>query len=123
MIQEFRKQYHNWMVLYLFHLEVEEDCQRIRDLNKDISKRVYIFEELLHHTGWNILVRVVLILIVIEECIEIEDPLKEEDTKVRMGGHQIEEAIGIEDILGGGVQIKMGDPLEEEDLLMEMEDP
>ena len=40
-----------------------------------------------------------MILIVIEEHMEIEDPLKEEDTQVRMGGHQIEEAIGIEDTL------------------------
>ena len=68
------------------------------------------------------MVRVVMILIVVEEHMEIEGPLKEEDTKVRMGGHQIEEAIGIEDTLGEGIQIKMGDPLEEEDLLMEMED-
>ena len=63
-----------------------------------------------------------MILIVKEEHMEIEDPLKEEDTKVRMGGHQIEEAIRIEDILGEGIQIEMGDPQEEEDPLM-MEDP
>ena len=31
------------------------------------------------------------------------------------GGHQIEETIRIEDILGEGIQIDMGDPLEEED--------
>ena len=73
--------------------------------------------------GGNILVRVVMILIVVEEHLEIEDSLKEEDTKVRMGGHQIEEAIGIEDTLGEGIHIEMGDPLEEEDPLMEMEDP
>ena len=103
------------MDLYLFHLELEEDCQRIQDLNKDISKRVYIFEGLLHHIGGNTLVRVVMILIVIEEHMEIKDPLKEEDTKTRMGGHQIKETIGIEDTLGEGIQIKMGDPLEEED--------
>ena len=35
--------------------------------------------------------RVVMILIVIGEHMMIEGPLKEEDTKVRMGGHQIEE--------------------------------
>ena len=28
-----------------------------------------------------------------------------------MGGHQIEEAIGIEDTLGEGIQIEMEDPL------------
>ena len=67
--------------------------------------------------------RVVMILIVVEEHMEIEDLLKEEDTKVRMGGHQIEEAIRIEDTLGESIQIERGDPLEEEGPLMEMEDP
>ena len=111
-IQEFRNQYHNWMDLYLFHLELEESCQRIQDLNKDISKRVHIFKGLLHHhAGGNILVRVVMILIVMEEHMEIKDPLKEEDIKVRMGDHQIEEAIRIEDTLGEGIQIEMGDLL------------
>ena len=51
-----------------------------------------------------------MILIVVEEHMEIKDLLKEEDTKVRMAGHQIEEAIRIEDTLGEGIQIKMGDP-------------
>ena len=55
--------------------------------------------------------------------MEIGDPLKEKDIKVRMGGHQIEGAIKIEDTLGEGVPTKMGDPLGEEDPLMEMEDP
>ena len=63
-----------------------------------------------------------MILIVVEEHKEIEDCLKEEDIKVRMEGHQIEEAIRIEDTLGEGIQIKMEDPLEEEDPMMEMED-
>ena len=66
--------------------------------------------------------RVVMILLMVEEHMEIKDPLKEEDIKVRMGGHQIEEAIRIEDILGEGIQVEMGDPLEEEDPLI-MEDP
>ena len=81
----------------------------MQELNKNL------FEELPHHAEENICVRVVMILIVIEEHMEIEDTLKEEDTKVRMGGHQIEEAIRIEDILGEGIQIEMGDPLEEVD--------
>ena len=51
-----------------------------------------------------------MILIVIDDHTEIEDLLKEEDTKIRMGGHQIEEAIRIEDILGEDIQVKMGDP-------------
>ena len=117
MIQEFRKQYHNWMVLYLFHLELEEGCLRMQELNKNL------FKELLHHAEENIWMRVGTILIVIGEHMKIEDLLKEEDTKVRMGGHQIEEAIRIEDVLGEGIQIKMGDPLEEKDHLMEIEDP
>ena len=63
-----------------------------------------------------------MILIVIEDHIEIEDPLKGEDIKVRMGGHQIEEDIKIEDTLGEGTPIEMGDPLIMEDPLM-MEGP
>ena len=110
-IQEFRNQYHNWTDLYLFHIELEEGCQRIQDLNKDISERVHIFERLLHHAEGNILVRVVMILIVIEEYMEIKDPLKEEDIKVRMEGHKIEETIRIEDTLGEGIQIEVGRPL------------
>ena len=98
-IQEFKNQYHNWMDLYLFHLELEEDCQRIPDLNKDISERVYIFEGLLHHVEGNILVRVVMMLIVIEDHMEIKDLLKEEDIKVKMGDHQTEEDIRMEDTL------------------------
>ena len=56
-----------------------------------------------------------MILIVIEEHMEIKDHLKEEVTKVRMGGHQIKETIGIEDTLGEGIQIEMGNPLELEE--------
>ena len=85
--------------------------------------KVHIFEELLHHTEGNILVGVVMILIVIEDHIEIKDPLKEEDIKVRMGGHQMEEDIQIEDTLGEDIPIKMGNPQIEEVHLMEMEDP
>ena len=111
------------MDLYLFHLELEEGCQRVQDLNKDISERVYIFEGLLHHTGENILVRVVMILIVVEEHMEIGDPLKEEDIKVRMEGHHIEEAIRIEDTLGEGIQIGVEDPLMDMEDPLRMEDP
>ena len=85
------------MDLYLFHPELEEGCQRMQESNKNL------FEELLHHAEENIQVRVVMILIVIEEHMKIKDPLKEEDTKVRKVGHQIEEAIRIEYILGEGI--------------------
>ena len=71
--------------MYLFHLGPEEDCQRIQDLNKDISKRVCIFKGLLHNAEGNILVRVVMMLLVIREHMEIKDPLKEEDIKVKNG--------------------------------------
>ena len=86
------------MVLYLFDLDLEEECQRMQESNKNH------FEGLPHHTEENILVRVVKILIVIGEHMMIKGPLKEEDTKVRMGGHWIEETIRIEDILEEGIQ-------------------
>ena len=63
-----------------------------------------------------------MILIVMGDHIEFEGPLKEEGTKVKMQDHQIEEIIRIEDILKEGIQIKMEDPLDEEDPLI-MEDP
>ena len=94
------------MVLYLFNLDLEEECQRMQESNKNL------FEGLLHHTEENILARVVMILIVIGEHMMIKGPLKEEGTKVRMGGHWIEEIIRIEDILEEGIQIKVGDPLD-----------
>ena len=84
----------------------------MQELNKNL------FEGLLHHTEENILVRVVMILMVIGDHIEITGPLKEEGTKVRMEDHWIEETIRIEDILGETIQVEMGDPL-----MMEEEDP
>ena len=99
------------MVLYLFDLDLEEECQKMQESNKNL------FEGLPYHIEENILARVVMILTVIEHMM-IRGPLKEEGTNVRMGGHQIEEIIKIEDILGEGIQIKVGDPLDEEDLLI-----
>ena len=78
---------------------------------QELSKN--LFEELPHHTGEKIWMKVVMILMVIGGHMKIKGPLNEEDTKVRMGGHWIGETIGIEDILGEGIQVKMGDPLEE----------
>ena len=49
--------------------------------------------------------------------------MKEEVIKVRMAGHQIEEDTRMENTLGEGIQIKMGDPLEEKDPLMELGTP
>ena len=115
MTPDCKKQYHNWMVLYVFDIDQEEECQRMQELNKNH------FEGLTHHTEENILARVVIILIVIGEHMTIEGPLREEDTKVRMGGHWMEETIRIEDILEEGIQIKMEDPLMMEDPL-EMDD-
>ena len=66
-------------------------------------------QELPWHIEENILVRVVMILIVTEEPMMIEGPLKE-DTKKGVEGHQMEEIIEIEHTL------------EEEDPLIEVED-
>ena len=99
------------MVLYLFDLGLEEECQIMQESNKNH------FKGLPHHTEENILASVVTILIVIGENMMIKGPLKEEDTRVRMGGHWIEETIRIGDILEEGIQIKVGDPL------MDLEDP
>ena len=87
------------------------------------KKKAHIFKGPLCHKEGNIWERVVMILIMIGDHIEIKDPLKEEDIKVRMEGHQVEEDTRIEDTLGEGTPIKMEDPLEEEVHLMEMENP
>ena len=92
------------MVLYLFDLDLEEECQRMQESNKNL------FEGLLYHIEENILVRLVMILIVIGKHMMIEGPLKQEGTKVRMGGHQIEKNIRIEDILEEGIQLKVETP-------------
>ena len=104
------------MVLYLFDLEPEEEFQRVQESDKNL------FRGLPHHTEENILARVVMILIVMGDHIEIEGPLKEEGTKIKMEGYRIEDIIKVEDILKEGIQIKVEDPLNEEDPLM-MEDP
>ena len=62
-----------------------------------------------------------MILIMIGDHIEVKDPLKEGDIKVRMEGHQIEEGTRIEDTLEEATPIEMGDPLEEEVHPVEME--
>ena len=64
-----------------------------------------------------------MILIMIRDHMGIKDPLKEGDIKVRMEGHQIEGDTRIEDTLGEGTPIEMGDLLEEEGHLMEMQNP
>ena len=97
------------MVLYLFDLDLEEECQRMQESKKNL------FKELPHHTEENILARVVMTLIMMGDHIEIEGSLKEEGTKVRMGGHWIEETVRIEDIQGEIIQVEIGEPLEEED--------
>ena len=66
----------------------------MQELNKNLVKG------LLHHTEENILARVVMILMVIGDHIEIAGPLKEEGTKVKMEDHWIEVTIRIEDSLG-----------------------
>ena len=89
------------MVLYLFDLDPEEEFQRVQESDKNL------FRGLPHHAEENILVRVVMILIVMGDHIEIKGPLKEEGTKVKMEDPWIEEIIRIEDILKEGIQIKV----------------
>ena len=91
--------------------------------NENIPKEAHIFKGPPHHKEGNIPERVVMLLIMIGDHIGIKDPLKEGDIKVRMEGHQIEEGTRIEDTLGEGTPIEMGDLLEEEVHLMEMENP
>ena len=51
-----------------------------------------------------------MMLAVIEEHMEIRDPLKKEDTMVSMGGHLIEGDMKMEVTLGEGIQIEEEDP-------------
>ena len=95
--------------------------------NRNILKMVCIFQELLYHTEGNIWEIVVMII----DPIEVADPLKEEDTQIRMGDHLIEGdiLIGIEDLLEEedipeeDNLVFEEDPLMVEDPLMAMEDP
>ena len=64
----------------------------------------------------------------IEGHIEIKDLLKEEGIQIKVEGHLIKEDTLIEHLLGEDIPIEMEDPPEEEDTqeedpLMEMEDP
>ena len=66
-------------------------------------------------------------MIALEGHIEIGDPLIGEDIQTKVGDPLTEEDTLIEDLLEEDILIGMGDPLEEEDtleegLLMEMED-
>ena len=61
-------------------------------------------------------------LMMIGDHIRITDPLKDEDTKVIMEDHQIEDTTIVEDILEENIQVEIGDPLMVEEPLM-MEDP
>ena len=103
------------MDLHLSQQETKEGCQKTLGLwNEDIPNEAHIFKGPPHCKEGNILERVVMILIMIGDHIEIEDPLKEGDIEVKMEGHQIEEDTRIEDTLGEGIPTEMEDPLEEE---------
>ena len=121
---------HNWMDLYLFQQEVllEEECRKIPGLrDENIPKEAHRYKETPYQGGGNIQEKVVVMIMLIESHIEIKDPLTVGDTQIRVEGHLIEEDILIESLLGGDIPIGMEDPLEEdtqeEDPLMEMEDP
>ena len=77
--------------------------------------------------GGNIQEEIVMMMI-IEGHIEIEDPLREEDIQTKVGDPLTEEDKLIEDLLEKDIPIEMEEPLEEEnaqeeDPLMEMENP
>ena len=67
-------------------------------------------------------------MMLIEGHIEIEDPLREGDIQIKVEGHLIQEDTLIGDLLGEDIPIEMKGPPEEEDTeeedpLVEMEDP
>ena len=71
-------QYCTWMDLYLSQQETVEGYWKILGLwNENIPKEAYTFKEPPHHEEGNTPERVVMILMMIEDHIEIEDPLKE----------------------------------------------
>ena len=66
-------------------------------------------------------------MMIIEGHTEIEDPLREGDIQIKVGGPLTEEDTLIEDLLEEDTPIDMEDPMEEEDTqeedpLIEMED-
>ena len=68
-----------------------------------------------------------MMTMIIEDHIEIKDPLRERDIQIKVKDHLIEKDTLIEDLLEEDIPIEMEDPLEEEDTqekdpLMEMED-
>ena len=78
--------------------------------------------------GGNIQEKVVIMTMLIEDHIEIKKPLREGDIQIKVEDPLTEEDTLIEDLLEGDTPIEIGDPLEEkdtqeEDPLMEMEDP
>ena len=67
------------MVLYLFNLDLEEECQKV------LKWKNNHFRELPHPVEESIQEKAVMILTMIEDCMKIIDPMKEEDIKVKMG--------------------------------------
>ena len=111
---------------YLFQQEIlsGEECRKTLGLwDENIPKEAHIFKGPLHHKEGNILERVVMVIILIGDHIEIEDPLKERDIQAKVEGCQIKENILIEmEGLPEEEDILEEDPLVMEDPLMEMED-
>ena len=64
---------------------------------------------LLHQEGWNIQEEMAMVMI-IEGHIEIKDPLRKGDIQTRVGDPLTEEDILIEDLLEEDVPIEMEDP-------------
>ena len=64
--------------------------------------------------GGNIQEKVAMMTMVIEDHIEIEDPLREADIQIKVEDHLTEDDTLIEDLLEEDITIEMEDPLEEE---------
>ena len=87
-----------------------------------------MYKEPPYQEGGNIQEKVVMMIMLVEGHIEIEDPLKEGDIKIKVEGHLIKEDTLVKYLLGEDIPTEMEDPLQEEDTqeedpLMEMEDP
>ena len=102
------------MVLYLFDLDLEEECQRMQESNKNL------FEELPHHTEENILVRVVMTLIMIGDHIEFQRPPERGRYQGQNGRPPDRRNYQDRGYSGEIIQVEMGEPLEEEDPLLEI---
>ena len=69
-----------------------------------------MYKEPPYQEGGNIQEKVVMMTMVIEDHIEIKDPLREEDIKIKVESHLIKEDNLIGDLLGEDIPIEIEDP-------------